>query len=82
MSYKRYPKEFNIEAVKQVTDLGYKISEVAEWFGVTTKSLNDFFRHIADIHAKSGCFAWPFKGLALTNTCFPMFAVDLEGYSN
>jgi len=29
MSGKRYPEEFKIEAVKQVTDRGYKVSEVA-----------------------------------------------------
>lgn len=29
MSGIRYPEEFKIEAVKQVTDRGYKIGEVA-----------------------------------------------------
>ena len=31
----RYPEEFKIEAVKQVTDRGYKIGEVAKRLGVT-----------------------------------------------
>ena len=48
MSYKRYPEEFKIEAVKQVTDRGYKISEVAERLGVTTKSLNDWVKKYGD----------------------------------
>jgi len=30
MRGKRYPDEFKIEAVKQVTDRGYKIADVAE----------------------------------------------------
>lgn len=36
---KRYTKEFKIEAVKQVTDRGYSVNEVAERLGITTKSL-------------------------------------------
>lgn len=40
MSGKRYPEEFKIEAVKQVTERNYKISDVANRLGVTTKSLN------------------------------------------
>lgn len=39
MSGKRYHEEFKIEAVKQVTDRGYKIGEVAKRLGVTTKSM-------------------------------------------
>lgn len=29
MSNKRYPEEFKIEAVRQITDKGYPVSEVA-----------------------------------------------------
>lgn len=36
---KRYTKEFKIEAVKQVTDRGYSVNEVAERLGIATKSL-------------------------------------------
>lgn len=36
---KRYPEEFKIQAVKQVTDKGYTITDVAERLGVTYKSL-------------------------------------------
>jgi len=39
MSSKRYTDEFKIEAVKQVTDRGYSVQEVAQRLGVTTHSL-------------------------------------------
>jgi transposase len=41
MSGKRYTDEFKVEAVKQVTDRGYKIGEVANRLGVTAKSMHD-----------------------------------------
>ncbi|MFT5674359.1 MAG: transposase [Paraglaciecola sp.] len=41
MSGKRYTEEFKVEAVKQVTDRGYKIGEVAKRLGVTAKSMHD-----------------------------------------
>ena len=39
MTSKRYTEEFRIEAVKQVTDRGYSVAEVAERLGTTTHSL-------------------------------------------
>ena len=36
---KRYTQEFKIEAVRQVTDRGYKPKDVAERLGGTTKSI-------------------------------------------
>ena len=39
MSGKRYTNEFKIEAVRQVTDRGYSVTEVADRLGVTTHSL-------------------------------------------
>lgn len=48
MSGKRYTEEFKIEAVKQVTDRGYKIVEVAERLGVTSKSLGDWIKKYGD----------------------------------
>ena len=39
MSNQRYPEEFKIEAVKQVTERGFPVSEVARRLGVTTHSL-------------------------------------------
>jgi transposase len=49
----RYPEEFKIEAVKQVTDRGYKIGEVAKRLGVTPKSMHG---GIIDSHTARGCF--------------------------
>lgn len=44
MSGKRYPEEFKLEAIKQITERGYKIGDVAERLGVTTKSLGDWLK--------------------------------------
>lgn len=39
MKGKRYPEEFKKEAVKQVTERGYSVSDVAKRLGTTTHSL-------------------------------------------
>jgi len=39
MSGKRYPEEFKIEAVKQVTERGHTSAEVAARLGVSAHSL-------------------------------------------
>ena len=39
MTGKRYTEEFKIEAIKQVTDRGYSVADVAERLGTTTHSL-------------------------------------------
>ena len=39
MSSKRYTEEFKVEAVKQVTERGYSVAEVAARLGTTTHSL-------------------------------------------
>ena len=39
MSNSRYPEEFKIEAVKQVTERGLPIAEVAARLGMSTHSL-------------------------------------------
>lgn len=44
MSGKRYPEAFKVEAVKQVTERGHKIAEVADRLGITTKSLYDWIK--------------------------------------
>lgn len=44
MSGKRYPEEFKREAVKQVTQRGHKISDVARRLGTTSKSLTDWIK--------------------------------------
>ncbi|OAL85822.1 transposase [Acinetobacter sp. SFD] len=43
-SSKRYPEEFKIEAVKQVTEKGHSVSEVATRLGTTTHSLYAWIR--------------------------------------
>jgi len=48
MSGKRYPEEFHIEAVKQVTARGYKVGEVAQRLGVAPKSLHDWIKRYGD----------------------------------
>lgn len=48
MSGKRYAEEFKIEAVKQVTERGYKISDVATRLGVTYKSMHDWIKKYGD----------------------------------
>lgn len=39
MSSKRYPEQFKIEAVKQVTVAGHSVAEVAQRLGTTSHSL-------------------------------------------
>lgn len=39
MSGKRYPDEFKIEAVRQVTERGYSVAQVAKRLGITPHSL-------------------------------------------
>ena len=39
MAGERYTKEFKVAAVKQITQEGYKIAEVAKRLGITTKRL-------------------------------------------
>lgn len=39
MSGKRYTEEFKVEAVKQVTERGHSVADVAERLGITTHSL-------------------------------------------
>jgi len=40
MRGQRYPEEFKIEAVKQVTERGHSIPDVSKRLGVTSKSLH------------------------------------------
>ncbi len=45
---KRYTEEFRIEAVKQVTDRGYSVAEVADRLGTTTHSLYAWIRRYGE----------------------------------
>ena len=44
MSAKRYTDEFKSEAIRQVTEKGHKVAEVADRLGVTTYSLYSWIR--------------------------------------
>lgn len=48
MSGKRYTEEFKLAAVKQITERGYPIREVAKRLGITTKSLYDWKAQYGD----------------------------------
>ena len=39
MSGKRYPEEFKVQAVRQVSERGHNVAEVASRLGMTTHSL-------------------------------------------
>jgi len=44
MTNKRYTEEFKKEAIKQVTERGYTVSDVAERLGTTTNSLYNWMK--------------------------------------
>lgn len=44
MSGKRYPEEFKIQAVEQVTKQGHSLTSVAERLGISYKSLSDWVK--------------------------------------
>ena len=44
MSSKRYPEEFKIETVKQITERGYPVAEVAARIGVSQHSLYEWLK--------------------------------------
>jgi transposase len=46
MSSKRYTPEFRAEAVRQVTERGYPVSEVAKRLGVSTFSLYKWLKGV------------------------------------
>ena len=63
MSGKRYTDEFKIEAVKQVTDRGYAVADVAKRLGITTKSLTISLLNELSIPVANWTVgnAWPVK---------------------
>ena len=44
MSNKRYPEEFKVEAVKQVTERGHSATDVAKRLGVSQPTLYDWIK--------------------------------------
>ncbi len=47
-SGKRYTEEFKIEAIKQVTERGYSVADVAARLGTTTHSLYAWIKRFGD----------------------------------
>lgn len=45
----RYPDEFKSEAIKQITERGYSVADVAKNLGVSTKSLYKWRRELAGL---------------------------------
>ncbi len=45
---KRYTQEFKIEAVKQITERGYSVTEVSEGLGICTKTLYQWRSQLSD----------------------------------
>ena len=54
MSNRKYTEEFKTEAIKQVTDRGYKVREVSERLGVSSKSLYLWLRLARKSNGKHG----------------------------
>jgi transposase len=44
MSSKRYPEEFKIEAVKQITERGHAVADVSSRIGVSQHSLYEWLK--------------------------------------
>ena len=47
-SNKRYTEEFKLEAVKQVTERGYSVADVAERLGTTTNSMYGWLKRYGE----------------------------------
>jgi len=47
MSRKRYTPEFRSEAIRQVTERGYPVSEVAQRLGVSTNSMYKWLKGVS-----------------------------------
>jgi transposase len=54
MTYQRFTDEFKEEAVKQVTERGYKVSEVSERLGVSTYSLYKWLKQARGNNGRHG----------------------------
>jgi len=54
MTYRRFTDEFKVEAVKQVTERGYKVSEVSERLGVSTYSLYKWLKQARGSNGRHG----------------------------
>ena len=54
MSNPKYTEEFKAEAIKQVTERGYKVREVCERLGISSKSLYLWLRLARKSNGKQG----------------------------
>jgi transposase len=54
MSGKRYTDEFKIEAVRQVTERGHRVVEVAERLGITAHSLYSWIQKFGKSKTRAG----------------------------
>ena len=54
MSNRKYTEEFRAEAIKQVTERGYKVQEVCERLGISSKSLYLWLRLASKSNGKQG----------------------------
>ena len=54
MSNKKYPEEFKQEAVKQVTERGYSVADVAQRLGVSNHSIYKWRRELGPTATKPG----------------------------
>ena len=54
MSNRKYTEEFKAEAIKQVTERGYKVREVCERLGISSKSLYLWLRLARGSNSKQG----------------------------
>ncbi len=54
MSNRKYTEEFKAEAIKQVTERGYKVREVSERLGISSKSLYLWLRLTMGSNSKQG----------------------------
>ena len=54
MSNLKYTEEFKSEAIRQVTERGYKVREVSERLGISSKSLYQWLRLARESNAKQG----------------------------
>jgi transposase len=63
MSAKRYTEEFKIEAVKQVTERGHPVAEVASRLGMTTHSLYQWIKRysVPDAERETGIWTRPLR---------------------
>ncbi len=52
MKSKRYPEEFKREAVKQVTERGYSVADVAQRLDTTTHSLYAWIKKFGEPQPK------------------------------